>query len=206
MLKNAMGRPRGDTREKLVRGAFEALATLGYAGASSRAIGRLAGVNPALIFYYFDGVDDLLVTALADSSARRLARYHDAVEGSQTVSDLAAALGEIYRDDVASGHLAGVSELVAAGIGRPELARRVAALMEPWLDLVETAVGRVLAGSLLAEVTPARSLARAAVVFYLGANMLARLRPDADEVGELLEDAERFGTLLDGLLASGGGA
>ena len=69
-----MGRPRGDTREKLVTRAFEALRTLGYAGSSSRTIGRMAGVNPALVFYYFESVDDLLVTELAESNSDRLAR------------------------------------------------------------------------------------------------------------------------------------
>jgi AcrR family transcriptional regulator len=198
-----MGRPRGDTREKLVRGAFEALGTVGYAGASSRAIGRLAGVNPALVFYYFENVDDLLVTALAESSAARLERHREAVEGSRTTSELVAALGEIYRDDVDSGHLAAVSELVAASVSRPQLAGRVTALVGPWIALAEQAFGGVLAGSPLADVASARSIARAAVFFYLGANLLARLEPESDEVGRLLEDAERIAALVDGLAGTG---
>jgi len=195
-----MGRPRGDTREKLLRGAFEALGTLGYTGSSSRAIGRLAAVNPALVFYYFESVDDLLVTALAESSAARLARYREAVEGAGTATDLVAALAEIYRDDVASGHLTAVSELVAASVSRPQLAERVVALMDPWMELAEQAVGRVLGGSALEDVASARSIARGAVVFYLGANLLARLRPESDEVAALFDDAARFAALVDGLV------
>lgn len=198
-----MGRPRGDTREKLVRGAFEALGTLGYAGASSRAIGRLAGVNPALVFYYFDSVDDLLVTALAESSAARLERHRAAVDGSRTASDLVAVLADIYRDDVASGHLAAVTELVAASVSRPQLAERVTALMGPWIALAEQGVGGVLGGSALADAGSARSIARAAVVFYLGANLLARLEPEGDEIGRLLEEVKRLAALVDELARTG---
>ena len=163
----------------------------------------LYGVNPALVFYYFDSVDDLLVTALAESSAARLERHREAVEGSRTASDLVAALGEIYRDDVASGHLAAVSELVAASVSRPQLAERVTTLMDPWIALAEHAVGGVLARSPLADVASARSIARAAVVFYLGANLLARLEPESDEVGRLLEGVERLAALLDELAGTG---
>jgi len=199
-----MGRPRGDTREKLVTGAFEALRTLGYAGSSSRAIGKIAGVNPALVFYYFESVDDLLVTALAESNAERLSRYREAVESARSASDLVVTLGEIYRDDLASGHIAVVSELVAASISRPDLAERVTALMEPWIELAERAVDSILSGSPVADVVSVRSLARTAVVFYLGANLLTQLRPESDDVGAMLDDAARFAPLLDALVAPDG--
>ena len=199
-----MGRPRGDTREKLVSGAFEALRTLGYAGASSRAIGRIADVNPALVFYYFESVDDLLVTALSESSAERLSRYRAAVEAARSPSDLVATLAEIYRDDLATGHITVVSELVAASISRPELAERVTALMDPWIQLAERAVQAILSESPIGEVASARSLARAGVVFYLGANLLAQLRPESDDVGAMLEDAAGFARLLDSLVLTSG--
>ena len=60
---------RRDTRERIVEAAFETLRTRGYAGASTRAVAAAGGFNPALIFYYFENLQDLLVTALAESSA-----------------------------------------------------------------------------------------------------------------------------------------
>ena len=195
-----MGRPRGDAREKLVKGAFEALRTLGYGASSSRTIGRIAGINPALVFYYFESVDDLLVTALADSSAARLARYREAMESARSTSDLVDTLAEIYRDDVASGHITVVSELVAASISRPTLAEQITALMDPWIELAERAVHAVLRASPIGEAVAPRSLARAAVVFYLGANLLACLSPESDEVSALLDDGARLARLLDELV------
>jgi AcrR family transcriptional regulator len=199
-MLNNMGRPRGDTRERLVRAAFEALRTMGYAGASSRTIGRIADVNPALVFYYFESVDDLLVTALAESSAERLERFRGVVENARSISELAATLGEIYRDDLASGHVTVVSELVGASVRRQALAERVTALMIPWIDLAEQAVERVLGASPIAESISARSLARAAVTFYLGTNLLTHLRPEHADVGTLLDDAIRLAPLLDVLV------
>ena len=202
MIKRKVGRPRGDTRERLVTGAFEALRTRGYAGSSSRAIGQIAGVNPALVFYYFESVDDLLATALAESSAERLVRYREAVEGARSLSDLLATLATIYGDDVASGHIAVVSELVAASVSKPELALRVTALMQPWVELAEGAVESVLAGSPLRDVASPRVIALAGVVFYLGANLLTHLQ-SVEEVDALFEESARLAPLLDSLVQPG---
>src|SRR5215211_851324 len=106
-----MGRPRGRTRERVVAAALESLKRNGYAGSSTRAIAAIGGFNPALIFYYFESLDDLLVAALAESSGERLDRYREAVETTVSLAGLLALLGEIYADDFASGHIRVVSEL-----------------------------------------------------------------------------------------------
>ena len=41
------------TKQQIARAALEALRTEGFAGATSRAIGRIGGFNQALIFYHF---------------------------------------------------------------------------------------------------------------------------------------------------------
>jgi AcrR family transcriptional regulator len=150
-----------------------------------------------LIFYYFESLDDLLVAALAESSAERLERYRSAVAEAQTFERLLELLSEIYRDDVASGHIRVVSELVGASVSNAELAPRVVALMEPWLELAESTIEEVLAGSPLRELVDARDLALAAVTFYLGANLLTHLVPDQSEVSRLFETARRFAQLLE---------
>ena len=188
-----MGRPRGQTRGRVVDAALEALKTKGYGGASTRAIAAIGGFQPGLIFYYFDSVDDLLVEALAQSSAERLGRYRAAVEEASTFERLLELLAEIYRDDMASGHIRVVSELVGASVGKPDLAPRVVALMEPWLELAENAIANVVEGSPLAE---PRELALAAVTFYLGANLLTHLVPERANVGALLEAARRLAPLV----------
>lgn len=192
-----MGRPRGQAQGRVVAAALAALKTKGYGGASTRAIAAIGGFQPGLIFYYFDSLDDLLVAALAESSAERLERYRSAVAEAETFERLLELLSEIYRDDVASGHIRVVSELVGASVSNAELAPRVVALMEPWLALAESTIENVLAGSPLAQLVDARDLALAAVTFYLGANLLTHLVPDQSEVSRLLETARGFAPLLE---------
>jgi AcrR family transcriptional regulator len=192
-----MGRPRGQTRGRVVAAALEALKTKGYAGASTRAIAAIGGFNPGLIFYYFDSLDDLLVAALAESSGERLDRYRAAVEEADSLQRLLEVLGEIYGDDVASGHIRVVSELVGASVSRPELAERVVALMQPWLELAESTVAEVLKDSPLRELAGPRDLAFAAVTFYLGANLLTHLVPAQADVTRLLETAQRLAPLVE---------
>jgi AcrR family transcriptional regulator len=194
-----VGRPRGDTRERLVAAAFEALRTRGYKGTSTRAVGAIGGLNPALVFYYFDGLDDLLVAALAESSAQRLERYREAVTEAGSLAGLVDVLGRIYRDDVESGHITAVSELVAAGVSNAELGARVLALLEPWLDLAESALAGLPEVELLRPLVSPAELAAAAVTFYLGANLLTQLAPDRLDVASLLDAAGRATRALDAL-------
>ena len=182
-----MGRPRGQTRERVVAAAFESLRTRGFAGTSTRAIAAIGGFNPGLIFYYFDSLDDLLVAALEQSSRARLERYAEAVERTGSLAELLDVLARIYEEDVASGHIRVVSELVGASVSRPELAPRVVALMEPWVELATNGVERALADTPLEGVVPAQELALAAVTFYLGANLLTHLVPERVDIDALLE-------------------
>ena len=185
-----------ETRDKLLEAAFETLRARGFAGASSRAVAAAGGVNPALIFYYFGSLNDLFVATLERSSAARLERYREAVARADSPAELLEVLRRIYADDVESGHIRVVSELVAAGVADAELGARVAALTEPWVALAEEAVARGVAGSPLAELVAPRELALAAVTFYLGANLLTHLLHASEEVDGLIAAAARIAALL----------
>jgi AcrR family transcriptional regulator len=191
-----MGRPRGQTRSRVVDAAFEALRTRGYRGATTRAIGEIGGFRPGLIFYYFDSLDDLLVAALADSSRERLERYSDAVEEADSPAALLAVLRRIYGDDVASGHIRAVSEMVGASVGNEALRAPVLELMQPWVELAERGVGRAIAGTPLEGVVPIREAALAAVTFYLGANLLTHLQGEFGDVTTVLQLGEQFAATL----------
>jgi AcrR family transcriptional regulator len=178
-----------------VAAALESLKRNGYGGSSTRAIAAIGGFNPALIFYYFESLDDLLVAALAESSTERLERYRGAVDGAQSLQELLEVLRGIYEDDVASGHIRVVSELVGASVSNEKLAPRVLALMQPWMEIAEAGAARAIGGTPLAELVPPRTLALAAVSFYLGANLLTHLQGDFGEVTDVLERAAELAPL-----------
>lgn len=57
--------PRGEQTERIVAVARAHFAAHGFAGTTLRAVAREAGVDPALVRYYFDGKADLLEACLA---------------------------------------------------------------------------------------------------------------------------------------------
>jgi len=185
------------TRGRIVEAALETLRTRGFHGASSRAIAEVGGHNPALTFYYFDGVHDLLLSALEQASNERLERYAPQARAAKSVGELLALMQRIYRDDVESGFVRVASEMVAGAVAHPELGPRVVDLMQPWIDLAEESFARVLEGTPFAAVADPAELASAAVMFYLGANLFTQLVPERDAVEPLLRAAERGAALVD---------
>ena len=173
-----MIKPTAQTRDRLVEAALEALKTVGFAGATSRAIARIGGFNQALIFYHYGSLDALLLAALDRTSEQRLARYREALAQIESLEELAELSARIYREDRETGHLTVVSQMVAGSLARPELAPEIAKRMEPWLEFAEEALGKVTKGTVLETALPLPDLAYAAVTYYLGVNLLANLDPE----------------------------
>lgn len=188
--------PNLTTKQRIVDAAFEALRTKGFSGASARAIAAIAEVNPGLLFYYFDTLDDLLLEALRQTSEERLIRHRAAIGGAASPAELLALLREIYREDRESGYITVVSEMVGASVARPALGKRVMELMEAWVAVAEDGVEQALAGSPLAALAPPRELALAGVTFYLGANLVTHLSGGEESVDGLLAAAENAAALF----------
>ena len=82
------------TRAALIGGAIGALREEGFAGASAREIAQRAGCNQSLVFYHFGSVNDLLLAALDEVSARRMAAYSRLVEEAGTLAGF-VELGQV---------------------------------------------------------------------------------------------------------------
>lgn len=192
-----------ETRAALVRGAIEALREVGFAGASAREIAGRADCNQALVFYHFGSVTNLLLAALDDVSARRLAAYTDAVEQASTLTDLIDSAREIFTEDLDAGHVAVLVEMVTAAQSTPGLGAEVAARLEPWRDFAESAVRKALVGSPVGLVVPAKEIAHGIVAGFLGLELLASLDGDRAAALALFERARVLAGLLD---LTGGGS
>jgi AcrR family transcriptional regulator len=184
------------TAQTLVDAALETLTSDGYAGATSRVIAARAGVNQALVHYYFGSVENLLVAALEQASRERLGRYAAAVGPVRSLDELIPVMAELWEQDKASGHVRAVSQMVAGAVNRPELAERIVALMAPWLDLAEVTVGKVLP-----PLAPPRETAFAIVTFYLGVNLMTNLDRTTERVDEFFRTARGLAPLVTPLLA-----
>ncbi|WP_106401543.1 TetR/AcrR family transcriptional regulator [Actinocorallia populi] len=180
-----------ETRDRLIEAAAHTLRTEGYAGTSARTIAKSAGCNSALVFYHFGGVDPLLLAALDRSSAQRMAAHREAAAQARTLEELVEAATAIYRTDLEGGHITLFTELVGAGIARPELRKEIVERAEPWIDFVEQTLDRVIGGSPLAALLPPRDLAYAAITFYLGVNLFTHLDADRTRTEALFGLAAR---------------
>jgi AcrR family transcriptional regulator len=177
-----------------------ALATLiqeGYARTSARAIAQRSGLNPALTFYHYGSVDELLLAALDKSSQERLERYRCLLASEIPPPELVREAANLFREDVEGGHVIVLTELIGASLGRPELRAELVARMRPWLELTSDAIrGRLGESPLSAFEQVAEPAAFALVSLYLGLNMLSRLERDASQVEALFELAEQLSLLV----------
>lgn len=185
------------TRQALISGAVETLREVGYSGASAREIARRARCNQALIFYHFGSVTDLLLAALDDVSARRLAAYSHLLDSASTLTDLIDSAQRIFADDLAAGHVAVLVETVAGARATPGLGPRVAERLAPWRAVAATALKTVVERSPAAGLISPEDLAHGVVAGFLGLELLADLDGSTDAALVLFDRARGIATLLD---------
>lgn len=171
-----------DTRATLIEAAIDTLRESGFAVASARRIAQRAGCNQALVFYHFGSVNDLLVAALEDVSARRMEAYRGLLSHTKSLASLAESARAVFEQDLDAGHVRVLTEMISGAQSVPGLAERVAACLKPWRTFAEEAVRDVLAASPVPGLLPPEEVAHAVVAGILGLEMLASL--DTEGVSE----------------------
>lgn len=102
--RRAAGRPAGDApdlRERLLDAALQRFAAAGIAATSLRMIAVEAGVNPALVHYYFGDKERLQTAVVEERLMPALAGVRDAVQQTSDVAGLVAAFVRGMADTVA---------------------------------------------------------------------------------------------------------
>ena len=195
-------RAADSTRERLVRAALKTLTQEGFVGTTARAIARTGKLNQALIFYHFGSVDRLLLAALDATRQDRLNRYRAGLAQISRLSDLVEAMARLYKEDVLSGHITAVQEMVAAGSSVPALRKEVLARMEPWIGFAKEVITRLTAGTVVDKLVPVDDLAFSAVALYFGIETITNLGGDRARAETLFATGRRFAPLADALLQS----
>jgi AcrR family transcriptional regulator len=190
------------TKLKIAEAALETLKTKGYAGSSAREIARSGDFNQALIFYHFGTVETLLLAVLDLVSARRMTAYGEAFRATRSLSELAALARRIYDDDLENGYVTVLGEMVGAGVSHAALGSEVVARLQPWIDMVDTKLREVLAGSPFEPLIPTRDVAFATIALYLGADMMGHLDGDHDRARSLLDLGVRYAPVAAAFLPS----
>ncbi|MEO8969649.1 MAG: TetR/AcrR family transcriptional regulator [Solirubrobacteraceae bacterium] len=188
------------TKLRIAEAALETLKSMGFAGASARAIAHQGEFNQALIFYHFGSVQTVLLAAFDLVSDRRMQEYGPQIEAAASAPELARLARLIYDDDLERGYVSALGEMVAGGVSDPVLGAEVAARIEPWIEMVEHKLATLLEGSALLPVIAPRELAFGIIATYFGVDMLSHLQQDRSRADSLLELAERLADLANTVL------
>jgi AcrR family transcriptional regulator len=186
-----------EVRAVLVAAAIETLRETGFAGASAREIAGRAGYSQALIFYHFGSVNGLLLAALDEVSDRRMDAYRGLLDHATSVTALSESARSIFIQDLDSGHVRVLVEMITGAQSVPGLGEQVAERLRPWRDLAEDAMRRALGRSAASRLLPPAEAAHALVAGFLGLELLASLDGDRDAALAVFDRARSLARLLD---------
>jgi AcrR family transcriptional regulator len=171
----------GGTRERIVEATLETLAEEGFAATTARSIAARGGFNQALIFYHFGTVANLLLEAFSRTTNEQVEHYREAAETVSSLSDLVAIARRLHAEDIESGSVAAVTQLMAAAASEPELGGAILDRFEGWIGIVEDALDRAMAAQGAVGVVSTREAAYAICAMFLGIEVMSRLDADRSE-------------------------
>ena len=190
----------GGTAVRILDAALETLREDGFHRSSARTIARRGGFNQALIFYHYGSLTDLHLAALDHTSRQRLQRYREALAPVRDLPAAVAVAADLYAEDLRSGHLKVLAELISGASTVPGLGAAIVERMQPWTDFTEETLQRLVGGTPLTQVMPVTQMAHTVVALYLGIEMLTHLDGDTNRAEELFTTARRTSRLTNRIL------
>jgi AcrR family transcriptional regulator len=188
-------RATADTRAAILAAARECLLTEGHANFSTRRVAEIAGVPLSQIHYHFGSRLQLILAILAAENERLIDRQRSMFETPEPLWvrwDLAC---DYLDEDVASGYVRILQEMIATGWADAEVAASVRALIAEWYRLLADVARReVERGSDLGGFTPDEVAALMGTPF-LGAEELILLGVTEDTL-PLRSALRKVGVLL----------
>jgi AcrR family transcriptional regulator len=133
------------TREAILDATFRRVASDGYSQLNIREIAREAGVNHALINYHFRNKQQLVLEVLDQANRRLLARHENMYAQPESVSGKWRKACEFYEDDIRSGFIKLMMELMAASFSDPVLRAGYLPRFLAWRRVVDAAVKDAIA-------------------------------------------------------------
>jgi len=189
-----------DTMTRLTEAARVRLLADGYARLSTRRVAEEAGVPLSQIHYHFGGRQGLVLAVLESENQRRLDRQRSMYAADVPLSQRYDQACDFLEEDIESGYVRVLQEMIAAGWSDPAVADKVTEMLGGWFDLL-AAVVRDADGQ-LASLGPvsADEIAVLAGSAFLGGEALLLLNDERwsvsvprslRRVGDLLRAAER---------------
>ena len=132
----ATAKPESDTRSLLLEAVEKCLRESGYSGLSTRRVAEAAAVPLSQIHYHF-GSKEALVLALLEHQNRRLLERQEATFAADLPLWKRWEKACDYLDeDMESGYVRVLQEMIAAGWSNPEIAAAVRKFLSGWYVLL----------------------------------------------------------------------
>ena len=184
-----------DTRGQIIAAALRRLHADGYAGLSTRKVAAEAGVPLSQLHYYFGSKQGLILALFSEENQRRLERQRSMYGEDLALWRRYERACDFLEDDLDSGYVRVLQEMIAAGWSNIEIRDAVRELLAGWFGLLgevareaERRHGRL--GPFTAEET-----ATLVVTAFLGSEAMLLLGFDR-EVAPIRSALRRVGVLI----------
>ena len=135
MLDGAAG-PVVDTRTLITDAARRRLLADGYAGLSTRKVAEQAGVPVSQLHYHFGSKGGLILALFEEENRRRLDRQRSMYAEDLPLWRRYEQACDFLEDDLDSGYVRVLQEMVAAGWSNAEIGAAVHELLGGWFALL----------------------------------------------------------------------
>ena len=131
-----------ETRTGILEAAKQVLGDQGHAGLSTRSVAGLAAMPMSQIQYHFGSKQGMILALFAHMNAQLLERQSALFEDQTlTLSEKWDRACDYLDDDLASGYVRVLQELLAAGWSNPEVGRVVGDGLRGWTTLLTDLAG-----------------------------------------------------------------
>jgi AcrR family transcriptional regulator len=144
-----------DTRASIIEAARSTLLAVGSANLSTRAVAEAAEVPLSQIHYHFGSKQQLILAVLDAENRRLLDRQAAMFAGPEPLSVQWERACDYLEEDLASGYVRILQEMIAAGWADPEVAASVRDFVGGWYRLLSDVARREQeAGADMGGLTP----------------------------------------------------
>jgi AcrR family transcriptional regulator len=184
-----------DTRTLIIEAARRRLLHDGYAGLSTRKVAEEAAVPLSQLHYHFGSKSGLILALFEEENRRRLDRQQRMYSGDEPLWKRYELACDFLEDDLDSGYVRVLQEMIAAGWSNPEIGAAVRELLGGWFHLLaEVAREEERRGGPLGPFTPDELGALVANAF-IGSEALLLLGFDR-HVSPIRSALRRVGVLI----------
>jgi AcrR family transcriptional regulator len=193
----------GATREAILEAARQRLLEEGLARLSTRSVAEAAGVPLSQLHYHFGSKRGLILALLEYENARRLARQTAMYGEEHPLWQRYEQACDFLEDDLESGYVSVLQEMIAAGWSDPAIGDGVRELLRGWFDLLTEIAATAEREFGPFEPFPPQELAALIGLAFMGGESMILLGFDRQEV-PVRSALRRVGVLIRQLEEGGG--